>query len=60
MSQNKLQELKLTWIGKGEESKLEPRILIENPDYSCGELLKEATHKYFLLVRKVVFIFISS
>jgi adenine-specific DNA-methyltransferase len=29
-----VQRLELTWIGKGEEPKLEPRILIENPDYS--------------------------
>ena len=32
-----LQKLELTWIGKGEEPKLEPRILIENPDYSYWE-----------------------
>ncbi len=31
-----LQKLELTWIGKGEEPKLEPRILIENPEYSYG------------------------
>jgi len=37
MAQNKLQKLELTWIGKGEEPKLEPRILIENPEYSYGE-----------------------
>ena len=37
MSQNKLQKLELTWIGKGEEPKLEPRILIENPKYSYGD-----------------------
>lgn len=30
----KQQKLELTWIGKGEEPKLEPRILIENPEYS--------------------------
>ncbi len=30
----KFQKLELTWIGKGEEPKLEPRILLENPDYS--------------------------
>ena len=28
MTPNKLQKLELTWIGKGEEPKLEPRILI--------------------------------
>src|SRR5690348_4831503 len=32
----KLQRLELTWIGKGEEPKLESRILIENPEYSYG------------------------
>ncbi|WP_312357503.1 DNA methyltransferase [Empedobacter sp.] len=38
MAQNKnLQKLELTWIGKGEEPKLEPRILIENPEYSYWE-----------------------
>lgn len=31
------QKLELTWIGKGEEPKLEPRILIENPAYSYGD-----------------------
>jgi adenine-specific DNA-methyltransferase len=31
-----LQKLELTWIGKGDEPKLEPRILIENPEYSYG------------------------
>jgi adenine-specific DNA-methyltransferase len=37
MAQNKRQKLELTWIGKGEEPKLEPRILIENPEYSYGD-----------------------
>lgn len=38
MAQNKnLQKLELTWIGKGKEPKLEPRILIENPEYSYGD-----------------------
>lgn len=38
MAQHKhLQKLELTWIGKGEEPKLEPRILIENPEYSDGD-----------------------
>ena len=32
-----LQKLELTWIGKGDEPKLEPRILIENPEYSFGD-----------------------
>lgn len=34
MAKKHLQKLELTWIGKGEEPKLEPRILIENPEYS--------------------------
>jgi adenine-specific DNA-methyltransferase len=37
MVPNNKQKLELTWIGKGEEPKLEPRILIENPEYSYGE-----------------------
>lgn len=31
------QRLELTWIGKGEEDVLEPRILIEVPEYSYGD-----------------------
>lgn len=31
------QKLELTWIGKGEQPKLEPRILIEDPEKSFGE-----------------------
>ena len=31
------QKLELNWIGKGEEPKLEPRILIEQPEYSYGD-----------------------
>ena len=37
MAKQKLQKLELTWIGKGDEPKLEPRILIENPEYSYGD-----------------------
>jgi len=36
-NKNNLQKLELTWIGKGDEPKLEPRILIENPEYSYGD-----------------------
>lgn len=36
-NKQQLQKLELTWIGKGEEPKLEPRILIENPEYSYGD-----------------------
>ena len=40
MSQDrKLQKLELTWVGKYDEQKpLEPRILIEHPEYSYGEV----------------------
>ncbi|OGZ77099.1 MAG: DNA methylase N-4 [Candidatus Staskawiczbacteria bacterium RIFOXYB2_FULL_32_9] len=34
---NKKQKLELTWIGKDEELKLEPRILIEDPKKSYGD-----------------------
>lgn len=34
---NMNQKLELTWIGKGEEDVLEPRILIENTKYSYGD-----------------------
>ncbi len=37
MAQTNPQKLELTWIGKGEEPKLEPRILIEQPEYSYGD-----------------------
>lgn len=38
MSQDRLQKLELTWIGKDDEREpLEPRILIENPAYSYGD-----------------------
>lgn len=38
MSQNRLQKLELTWIGKDDEREpLEPRILIENSQYSYGD-----------------------
>lgn len=39
MAQDKMNKLELTWIGKYEEQKpVEPRILIENPEYSYGEV----------------------
>lgn len=40
MAQNRLNKLELTWIGKydGDKQSIEPRILIENPDYACGEV----------------------
>lgn len=36
MTKNK-QKLELTWIGKGQEMHLEPRILVENPEKSYGD-----------------------
>ncbi len=36
MTQTKNQKLELTWIGKDEQPKLEPRILIEDPEKSYG------------------------
>lgn len=38
---NKKQKLELTWIGKDEEVKLEPRILIEDPAKSYGDPTSE-------------------
>ena len=36
-----LQKLELTWIGKGKEPQLEPRILIEDPSKSFGDAKSE-------------------
>ncbi|MCH3885678.1 site-specific DNA-methyltransferase [Tenacibaculum aquimarinum] len=36
MASKKQQKLELTWIGKGKEAPLEPRILVENKEYSFG------------------------
>ena len=36
-SRTQKQRLELTWIGKNEELKLEPRILIEDPEKSYGD-----------------------
>lgn len=38
---NPKQKLELTWIGKDEELKLEPRILIEDPEKSYGDRSSE-------------------
>jgi adenine-specific DNA-methyltransferase len=37
MAKQKYNKLELTWVGKEEEGKLEPRILIENTEYSYGD-----------------------
>lgn len=34
---NKKHKLELTWIGKGQETNLEPRILVEVPEKSYGD-----------------------
>lgn len=31
-----MQRLELTWIGKNQEPRLEPRILLENPEHRTG------------------------
>jgi adenine-specific DNA-methyltransferase len=41
MMAKQLQKLELTWIGKGNEPKLEPRILIEDPSKSYGDIHSE-------------------
>ena len=39
MAQNKINKLELTWIGKEEEpAALEPRLLLDTPEYSFGEV----------------------
>ncbi len=37
MSNNKIQKLELTWIGKDNQPRLELRILIEDQERSYGE-----------------------
>ena len=32
-----MQKLELTWIGKGQEFQLEPRILLEQPELAAGD-----------------------
>ncbi len=57
MAQDRLQKLELTWIGKDKPREaLEPRILIENPDYSYGETDKSnlLIHGDNLLVLKAL------
>jgi adenine-specific DNA-methyltransferase len=41
MAKKQLQKLELTWIGKGDEPKLEPRILVEQPEFSYGVMETE-------------------
>jgi len=52
-----LQKLELTWIGKGNEPKLEPRVLIEEPSKSFGLQFFAQSKKIFEQVpRKQSFI----
>jgi adenine-specific DNA-methyltransferase len=37
---NSRQKLELTWIGKDKRPKLEPRILVEDPDRSSDDPVK--------------------
>ena len=39
------QRLELTWIGKDERPRLEPRILIENPDYSYHAKVRKSKRR---------------
>lgn len=46
MPQNKLNKLELTWIGKYDEhDPLDPRILIENKEYSYGNPEQDSCQK---------------
>ena len=46
-----MQKLELTWIGKNEpRENIEPRILIENPQYSYGEIETASKIKASLVI----------
>ena len=45
------QKLELTWIGKDQRPKLEPRILLEDPGMSLNKVFSE-NQPYYLLWRK--------
>jgi adenine-specific DNA-methyltransferase len=47
MSRNRKQKLELTWIGKGNRPKLEPRILLEAPDKSYHARKRVTDHDIF-------------
>jgi len=52
---NKKQKLELTWIGKDEQPRLEPRILIEDPEKSYGHTptpLKRGIHYGMIETKK--------
>ncbi len=44
---NNKQKLELTWIGKGNRPRLEPRILLEDTDKSCHAAHKITDHDIF-------------
>lgn len=45
MAQNKINKLELTWIGKDEETlAVEPRLLLDTPEYSYGEVETGTLH----------------
>ena len=49
MAQNKINKLELTWIGKDEEPlAIEPRLLIDTPEYSFGEIESARTSERLL------------
>ena len=43
----KKQKLELTWIGKDKRPKLEPRILIEDPEKSCHASARQSEDDIF-------------
>jgi adenine-specific DNA-methyltransferase len=47
MSRNRKQKLELTWIGKGNRPKLEPRILLENAEKSYHAQQRVTDHDIF-------------
>ncbi len=46
-SMNRKQKLELTWVGKEDRPKLEPRILIEEPERSCHASHRLTDHDIF-------------
>ena len=55
MASKKQQKLELTWIGKGEEPALEPRILIENQNIAMVTLMRKTwIHEDNLLALKAL------
>lgn len=44
---NRKQKLELTWIGREDRPRLEPRILIEEPERSCHASHRLTDHDIF-------------